>query len=200
MRFLILLLGSLTLSTQAAPAITTTIPTSEIANYNSYNPKVKALITNALTLTEKNLTYQFGSANPASGGMDCSGTVYYLLHQLKISSPRQSDEQYFWAKKSGKFYPVHATTLDSPEFKNLQPGDLLFWEGTYAVKRSTSISHVMFYLGKNPAGEPLMIGASDGRTYKGKKMWGVSVFDFKLPAANSPSHFLGYSCIPDYTC
>lgn len=58
----------------------------------------------------------------------------------------------------------------------------------------------MIYLGKNNAGEPLMIGASDGRTYQGRSVYGVSVFDFQLPNLLSKSKFLGYSCIPTINC
>jgi len=47
---------------------------------------------------------------------------------------------------------------------------------------------------------PLMFGASDGRYYNGKKMWGVSVFDFELPKPNSAAKFIGYSCVPQLTC
>ena len=86
------------------------------------------------------------------------------------------------------------------EFKRLQPGDLLFWEGTYAVKHVPPITHVMLYLGKNHQGQALMVGASDGRTYQGKPMCGVSVFDFKLPRPGSRSRFVAYSCIPGLTC
>lgn len=56
----------------------------------------------------------------------------------------------------------------------------------------------MLYLGKNIEGQPLMMGASNGRSYKGKKIYGVSVFDFQLP--DNKSKFLGYSCIPTLNC
>jgi hypothetical protein len=58
----------------------------------------------------------------------------------------------------------------------------------------------MLYLGKNKKGERLMFGASDGRTYQGKKMWGVSVFDFNLPDGKGPQRFVGYGCVPGLTC
>lgn len=63
-----------------------------------------------------------------------------------------------------------------------------------------NVSHVMIYIGKTAQGRLLMAGASDGRTYKGRKIYGVSVFDFQLPNATSASRFLGYSCIPQFTC
>jgi hypothetical protein len=182
-------------------ASTATISASEIVGFDRDSEVVKHLLNNALLLTTKKITYRYGSADPDSKGMDCSGTIYYLLHQLKLNLvPRSSDQQYLWAKQHGKLHLVHSTDFNSPEFAALHPGDLLFWEGTYAIKRFLAITHVMIYLGKNKLGERLMVGASDGRTYQSKTMWGVSVFDFKLPAATSKSRFVGYSCIPDCTC
>ncbi len=182
-------------------ATTATINPTELVGFDHYTDAVKRLLNNALVLTQKNITYRYGSANPDSKGMDCSGTIYYLLHQLNLNAaPRSSDQQYLWAQQHGQLHTVHAHAFSSPEFSALRPGDLLFWDGTYAIKRYPAITHVMIYLGKDKQGNPLMIGASDGRTYQGKQMWGVSVFDFKLPVATAKSHFIGYSCIPDYTC
>ena len=51
-----------------------------------------------------------------------------------------------------------------------------------------------------------MFGASDGRTYAGREIWGVSVFDFTISkakpapaaggAATPGSVFIGYANIP----
>lgn len=177
------------------------IPTTNLQGFNEYPKDVQNLITRALNLTKQNLDYKFGSADPKNGGMDCSGTIYYLLQSLDQKDvPRQSDQIYFWVKKRGKFHPVKSRTFSSKEFQQLKPGDLLFWTGTYPVKRKSPISHVMLYLGKNKQGKHLMFGASNGRTYKNKQIWGVSVFDFNLPSAKSKSRFIGYSCIPGVTC
>lgn len=155
----------------------------------------------ALELTHKNLTYTYGSADPNVGGMDCSGTIYYILTKAGVKNvPRSSHLIYQWAAENGHFYPVNATQVNSPEFAHLSPGDLLFWKGTYNVKHDPDVTHVMMYLGKNKEGKPLMIGSSDGRTYKGRKIWGVSVFDFELPNPASASKFLGYSCTPEINC
>ena len=54
----------------------------------------------------------------------------------------------------------------------------------------------MLYLGKTTAGRPVMFGASDGRPYEGKRQNGVSVFDFRIPAATSKAKFVGYGPIP----
>jgi hypothetical protein len=199
-RFQIVLITLALLST-ASCATTHPIPVSEIVNYSTFQPAVKKLISDATTLSKMNLTYQYGSANPKNKGMDCSGTIYYLLHQSNIKDiPRQSDEQYLWAKKKGKFTSVTSHDMSSRQFSNLKPGDLLFWSGTYNTHRATGISHVMLYLGKNKKGQAIMLGSSDGRQYQHKKMWGVSVFDFYMPSANSKSKFIGYGCIPSLTC
>ena len=172
------------------------IATSDLQGFDAYPDKVKRVIELALALTTKNLGYQYGSADPQNGAMDCSGTMYYLLTQLKIAPvPRSSEALYQWAKKTGHFYPLEAGPLQM-----LKPGDLIFWKGTYPTASPNIASHVMVYLGKNKQGDLLMAGASNGRTYKGRKIYGVSVFDFILPAANSKSIFLGHSCIPNYTC
>jgi cell wall-associated NlpC family hydrolase len=40
---------------------------------------VRQIIERGLDLTKQNLNYTYGSADPANGGMDCSGFVYYVL-------------------------------------------------------------------------------------------------------------------------
>lgn len=178
-----------------------TISSSTLQKFNSNPEKVKAVINHALTLAGKNIRYQYGSADPKHGGMDCSGTIYYLLTLMKLKDiPRSSLAQHQWVKKKGTFYPVNSNSINSSEFSNLKPGDLLFWSGTYASTIQPDVTHVMLYLGKNKDGAPLMAGASDGRTYKGRSIYGMSVFDFILPSHGSKSRFLGYSCIPEINC
>ena len=85
----------------------------------------------------------------------------------------------------------------------LAPGDLLFWTGTYNIERDPPITHAMIYLGREKStNHRIMIGASDGRTYRGESRYGVSVFDFKISAPAltnegrlSPT-FVGYGHIP----
>jgi hypothetical protein len=181
------------------PAITAAIPLNTLIGYTHYPPRIKQLLLAAYQLSTEKLTYHYGSADPDQGGMDCSGTIYYLLNQLHIQNvPRQSDEIYRWASQHGHFYFTNNQNFLSSVFSRLKPGDLLFWSGTYQIKRD--ITHIMIYLGRNKENKPLMFGASDGRPYKGKKMWGVSVFDFRLPNPNSSAHFIGYTCIPGLSC
>jgi len=177
-----------------------------ISGFENYPPKVQRLLTSALELTTRNLDYEYGSADPANGGMDCSGFVYFVLKQNGIDDvPRDSSEQYIWLRRTGKFEPVVSQKEDSFEFDNLKPGDLLFWTGTYSIQRDPPITHAMIYLGREKkTGMRVMVGASDGRTYQSQQRFGVSVFDFKMPSADKGEiengktrpRFVGYAHIP----
>lgn len=172
-----------------------------LTGYGQYPKTVQQLIGKALALTEKKLTYTYGAADPGAGGMDCSGTIYYLLTSMGLTDvPRSSHLIYKWAWQQGHFYAVNSDKSSSFEFAHLQPGDLLFWSGTYNTDHDPDVTHVMLYLGRDKQGNPLMMGSSNGRTYKGRKIYGVSVFDFNLPSAMSKSRFLGYSCTPHINC
>ena len=166
---------------------------------------VRHLLEDALELTRRNLDYIYGSADPANGGMDCSGFIYYVLRKNGAEDvPRDASEQYVWVRKAGNFRAVLSRDIDSFELDELKPGDLLFWTGTYSVERDPPVTHTMIYLGKEKkSGRPIMVGASDGRTYEGDQQFGVSVFDFKTArvkgASASGTHprFVGYGKIPE---
>lgn len=172
--------------------------------FGAYPAKVRQLIEAGLELTKQNLGYTYGSADPAKGGMDCSGFIYYVLRQNGFPDvPRDSSQQYVWVRKTGNFDAVLSRKEDSFELDALKPGDLLFWRGTYSIDRDPPITHVMIYLGREEGTRKrIMIGASDGRTYDGKQRFGVSVFDFKLPPPLSSNEaklspvFVGYGRIP----
>jgi len=187
---------------RGAPNVT--LSPDEIAGYDGYPPKVRQLVDTGLELTKQNLGYTYGSADPANGGMDCSGFIYYLLNQNGFKDVlRDSSQQYVWVRKAGNFNAVLSRHEDSFELDALKPGDLLFWSGTYNIDRDPPITHTMIYLGREKRTKKrVMIGSSDGRTYDGKQRFGVSVFDFKMPpppnsgdAKISPV-FVGYGRIP----
>ena len=190
-----------TIKKKGAPA---TIEATAISGYEEYPDKVRKITDMALELTRSNLDYKYGSADPANGGMDCSGFIYYVLTHNEISDvPRDSSQQYVWVRKSATFRAVNSRREDTFELNELLPGDLLFWTGTYNIERDPPITHVMIYLGREKkTNQRIMVGASDGRTYKGESRYGVSVFDFKIPrggktdeARTIPS-FIGYGRIP----
>lgn len=179
-----------------------TLEPGDLVEFDQQPPRVRRLIESALALTKLNLTYTYGSADPARGGMDCSGTIYHTLRGEGFADvPRDSPGQYVWVRKAGGFEAVISTSAESFEFDALRPGDLMFWSGTYSVQREIPITHVMLYLGREKkTKQRVMFGASDGRSYKGVQRWGVSVFDFKMPKADTSKDrapvFLGYGPIP----
>jgi peptidoglycan DL-endopeptidase CwlO len=176
------------------------IKAAELKEYESLAGPRKMIVDAALALAAREtwLKYTFGSADPESGGLDCSGSVYYILQEAGIDPPRSSAGQFTWVKDAGALTEIPAgsnSILKSAAFAKLQPGDLLFWSGTYEPRdgREVAVSHVQIYLGREKAtGQPVMAGASDGRTYRGTRRTGYGVFDFKLPSAQSKGVFLGY--------
>jgi cell wall-associated NlpC family hydrolase len=186
---------------KGAPA---TISASEISGYENYPERVRKITDTAIELTTRNLDYKYGSADPANGGMDCSGFVFYVLTQNGVRDvPRDSSQQYVWLRKAGNFKAVNSRKEDTFELDELVPGDLLFWTGTYSIERDPPITHAMIYLGrKKGTNQRIMVGASDGRTYEGESRYGVSVFDFKIPKpaktdeGRMSPNFIGYGKIP----
>lgn len=198
-RAFFLLLMPACLQAGADEAIVSRMEIEEIAGSGSWPPRLREMVRYGLGLTKMNLGYHFGSADPALGGMDCSGTVHHILKKAGVKQvPRQSDAFHHWVEKSGKLTVVKGTPdLKDPALAKLTPGDLLFWTGTYDTgARVNPISHVMIYLGKTKEGKPVMFGASDGRPYQGKRQNGVSVFDFRIPRATSKARFVGYGPVP----
>lgn len=171
---------------------------SELAPSPGLPPHAGRLLAHALELSARGLRYTYGSADPARGGMDCSGTIHHLLRANGWKNvPRQANTLYAWAWQQGRFHAVNSSRLDSFEFAHLRPGDLLFWSGTYDIQREPPVTHVMLYLGRRAADDhPVMFGASEGRSYGGRARSGVGVFDFVLPRPGSPGRFLGYATLP----
>ena len=180
-------------------AAVSTIKIDELTGFNDYPRQVQSLVQSALALTRLQLGYVFGSSEPGKGGMDCSGTVYHTLRFQGLKDvPRQSDEMCEWVEKKGQLHLTPtATSFDHAEFADLKPGDLLFWTNTMETKRKLPVTHVMIYLGKLKKNDaPVVFGASDGRSFEGKRRSGVSVFDLHLPKADSTSRLYGYGAAP----
>lgn len=188
---------------------TSSIASDKIARYDDNDEPVRQVLDRALSLTKQNLDYKYGSADPANGGMDCSGFVYYVLKESGLKDvPRDAREQYIWVRKAGTFQAVLGHSEDTFELDALKPGDLLFWAGTYRTEKDPAITHTMIYLGREKGTKQrIMVGSSDGRTYKGQSRFGVSVFDFHVAThkrANPDSDdqatapvFVGYGRIPN---
>jgi|GEM_PF-262579 len=181
------------------PAAVSTLSIEDISGFDSYPKQIQSLVQSCLALTHLELGYMYGSSEPSKGGMDCSGTIYHVLHFQGLKDvPRQSDEMCNWVdKKSHLSLTPTATSFDSEEFANLKPGDLLFWTNSLETTRKLPVTHVMIYLGKlKKSGKRVVFGSSDGRSYMGERRSGVSVFDFSLPKPDGTKHFYGYGPTP----
>ena len=101
-----------------------------------YNSSICYIRSDYLRLTEIPYENQASPNSPkfyrlgkSTGGFDCSGFVYYVLKQLGFSPYRTPADQY-----------NQGTYVDKD---SLQPGDIVFFAGTYA----SGISHVGIYVG-----------------------------------------------------
>ena len=181
-------------------AVVVAMAPDEVEEFASEPEPVRELIRSALELTRKNLGYRFGSASEENGGMDCSGAVYRVLREVGLPAPRSSRAMFAWIEEEGNLHRCGESirTPEDPVFRELRPGDLLFWSGTYETgKGGDAISHVMIYVGTSKAdGEPVLFGASSGRSYRGKRIHGVSVFDFRIPKPDSRSRLVGFASVP----
>ena len=52
------------------------IAPEELVEFHAQSAAVKKLIESSLDLARQNLTYSYGSSDPANGGLDCSGFIY----------------------------------------------------------------------------------------------------------------------------
>lgn len=180
-------------------------PPITVPEKESYSPEVGKIVDLAMDLKSQNLNYKYASADPAKGGLDCSGFIYYVLTRSGIRNvPRDAREQYVWVRKAGNFQAVLAHSDDTFELDGLKPGDLLFWAESSGVGREPEITQTMIYIGHDKSTKQrLMMGASERGTFEGKRKSGVGVFDFKLgsagpkPDEESNSVFVGYGRIPN---
>ncbi|MEP4077321.1 C40 family peptidase [Haloferula sp.] len=176
---------------------------SEISESETMNSERKELVDLALSLGRKHRlnSYLFGSADPAKGGFDCSGSMYFILTEAGLKPARSSAAQYEWIKQAGLLseVPKESHSLDAPVFEKLMPGDLVFWAGTYQPTdgRTNKVTHVQMYLGIEEAtGKPVMIGSSDGRSYAGTARCGFGVYEFRVPRKGSKSRIVGFGPPP----
>jgi len=174
-----------------------------LAEWDTLSDRRKKLVEVALKLGRETPLnhYLFGSADPKKGGFDCSGAMFYILKQSGLTPPRSSAEQFDWIQKSGGMVKGsdEVKSLKDRFFSKLKPGDLLFWSHTYHATdgRTNGITHVQMYLGhEKKDGHPVMIGSSDGRSYRGHHQNGYGVYDFKLPHRGSTQKFVGYGPPP----
>lgn len=128
-------------------------------------------------------------------GMDCSGAIVRLLGLVDIEAPRTAHGQYEWLRKAGRLTVVPATarSADDAVYRKLQPGDLVFWaKDPSGSADGFRVSHVHLYLGEEADGHRVMIGSSDGRSYRGKKLSGFGIVDYRVPKPGSATRIAAF--------
>jgi len=190
-------------SPHGPPAV---IATTDLLDFDTLPEDRRKLIEGTITVAKESpwLPYKFGGSSPADGGFDCSGAMYFVMNRAGLKPPRTSADQYLWVKEAGRLHETSAgpLTMDHPSLADLKPGDLLFWSGTYEPTdgRTANITHVAIYLGREKKDKrPVMINATDGRSYRGKQANGYGVYDFYLPREGSRAKFAGYGTPPGIT-
>ena len=159
-----------------------------------YTASARDLIRACDSLGKEPLVYKFGSNDPSTGSLDCSGTIQTVLKRIGYKSvPRTSYMQYDWLQEHGLLKKVRRGTPASKILSDLRPGQLIFWKGTY--KSDKPVTHVMVYLGKSKDGNHYMFGAR-GTKKKGLNGNGVDVFVFDLNDNKSKTPIVGYGDIP----
>ncbi len=120
------------------------------------------------------LPYVFGGEHPSEGGMDCSGSMQFLLADIGFKDmPRTSYDQYAWLRKHRTMNHSKSIPDHMGGRKGIKPGDLIFWGGTY--RSGHKVSHVMIYLGQGGDGTHYMFGAR-GKSKRGLNGNGVDIF------------------------
>lgn len=102
-------------------------------------------------------------------------------------------------KKLGRLteVPVSARTRKDPAYAALLPGDLVFYAHDLTDRAAElHASHVHIYLGKEADGHAIMIGSSEGRSYRGTKIYGFGITDYKVPKAGSATRIIAYGPPP----
>ena len=183
----------------ATPALTDT----DLKGFAELPETRRTLIQTALKAIGEvaGMPYLYGGNGAADGGFDCSGALHHVLRKAGLKPPRTSADQFLWIRKNSKLHPVPSAARDisHESFAALRPGDLLFWTGTYQPDdaRLVKITHVAMFLGyEEKDGRPVMINATNGRSYRGQKVNGYGICDFRVPKADSKSRLVGYGTPP----
>ncbi len=155
----------------------------------------KELLEKSLEFLKRNPSVPYLAGGADFRGMDCSGAITCLLGLVGIELPRSAQGQYLSLKQRGSITVVPATarSAEDPVFRALQPGDLVFWAhddpGSTAEIRA---SHVHLYLGREADGHPVMMGSSEGRSYRGVVINGFGITDFRVPKPGSSTRIVGF--------
>lgn len=179
------------------------LETSELRGFAELSEGRRKLIEAAIETGKEvaGMPYLYGGNGAEDGGFDCSGAMHYVLRKAGLKPPRTSSDQFLWVRENSKLHlvSINAADTDDKSLSELKPGDLVFWVGTYEPTdgRLTKITHVAIFLGyEKKDGRAVMINATDGRSYRGRKGNGFGVYDFRVPRKGSKSRMVGYGTPP----
>ena len=126
----------------------------EAAKLKAENPYLRSRVTFADILYEatkyEGLPYVWGGRYPSQGGFDCAGLCMYVFNQVCGTNFDLVNTN------AAMLYTSHCTPVSESE---AQPGDLVFFKGTY--EHINYISHVGIYCGNGVmfnAGDPIGYG------------------------------------------
>lgn len=126
----------------------------ETAELKSENPNIRSRVTFADIMYEatkyEGLPYVWGGRYPSQGGFDCAGLCMYVYNKICGTSFDLINTN------AAMLYTNHCTPVSESD---AQPGDLVFFKGTYEA--IDYISHVGIYCGNGMmfnAGDPIGYG------------------------------------------
>lgn len=119
-------------------------------------PAKKSVTQVARQLASENLPYKYGATDPKQGGLDCSGFVRWVFNKSHgIELPDEAGLQLEYFRKHGRVWDAKSGWTPA----DLRPGDLIFWTGTYPVRRKSPVTHVMIYHGQGVMSGAQSIGS-----------------------------------------
>ena len=125
----------------------------ETAELKSENPNIRSRVTFAEIMCEatkyEGLPYVWGGRYPSQGGFDCAGLCMYVYNKICGTSFDLINTN------AAMLYTTHCTPVSESD---AQPGDLVFFKGTYEA--IDYISHVGIYCGNG-----IMFNAGDSIGY-----------------------------------
>lgn len=125
----------------------------ETAELKSENPNIRSRVTFADIMCEatkyEGLPYVWGGRYPSQGGFDCAGLCMYVYNKICGTSFDLINTN------AAMLYTTHCTPVSESD---AQPGDLVFFKGTYEA--IDYISHVGIYCGNG-----IMFNAGDSIGY-----------------------------------
>ena len=97
------------------------IAASDLADFDSLPADRRKLIETAIAVARDSpwLPYTARGNEPADGGFDCSGAMYFVMRKAELDPPRVAAAQFQWLKRNDRMHlvPANASGSESPGFE-----------------------------------------------------------------------------------